>query len=1808
MLEALAIQLGVRAGIWGSIYLLNRGLGSLVFRGDDTKPPRPQEFDIARTSEGTTIPIIYGTCRVDSPVLVWFGNQSTRSVGTGYAYGIDMLLVLGAPTYTFEGYGAWPRADGGSPRYRVTRFWWGDLTPDFLPNPPALAQLEHTNTALVAGSAIFGGDGAGGGLNLHIQFFDGRKDQKITAYPLPYAGPGYDATQIDFSFTRAGVDRSLVPGYRHQMLLSIDAQLDGLRAGIGESPRIPQISVEITSESGNPAWVIYDLLAAPVWRLNYGNIDLASFTAAAAVFNAEGHKYDRVLVTSMDANEVIAGILNQTDSVLFEDRATGLWTLRAVRGGYDPDATAVITVDNVIGRPKLELIGEGGAANKLIVNFTDRVNRYAPGKVEASKIANIALRDYRIAPITLDFPGICDRATATKVCARQLNVFGRALRVLSVKTNRELFAVNTSDPVKVVLPELKLNGVFFRVLDVDDGQLADGAMELSLIEDVFDNTAGALPVGPSETTDVDLFPIAERKIVESPRFFNNQLYVAGTFADPETPHMMAAWMREDDDSMLALEESKLVAWSTDVPRQAFGNNARLVADYPRTADPYDTATGLIISASDPLAANGAPALESEIAAGANLLMIDDEVIAFESIFDNGDGTFSLSRVWRGLLDTVPADHAAGAAIYAIDATNVGMKNRTAGTTVTSLRSTSSAGINVEVHGVLGEGVDALAIVGRASKRYPVADLQLSGLDAVGTLGTGGGYKAVSLLEGDFTLTAKRRDRLSTSVVRGDAASQSPEAGTTYSVWTRKVGNDWIRIASGLTTPDAANLLLGASGHGTIDVGVSTDVGTGTGVSVEWQRPTVRVVAPHWRNLLANPHFLSAAGTPSTSGWTTVGVGNFSANAASGLYRSAVPLSYAGAYVQATNPIEGSTSIIKQTVDVRGYVGARLSAMLTFYSKNTDTDDTITGRIEGLAADGTTVLCSAEATSVSGGTTTWMRTDVTCPLTAGVASIRVTFVCGTTSLVPNMKLAEPSLRIGQLDVELCGDTFDAGTISPWTNSVNSFSIATSRPYANRNGASTTYVQAGAFNNSSIYRDFTMGDGFEYGRVVVTLAQMSSVAGDTGTITVTGRLSGVDVVSAGGVGEVLSPTDAWFRRTVVLDVTTPIDTIRVTLSGSRTSGGGGLCGACFDDISVLVHKELSPSSETRSDFSAPALQKRARSWQEFHLSYPSLPVPVGLFGNGNASVSSMHNRGWAAAWSDGLTHPPGSIAAQYGGGVGSSPALRFSSAPASSAIDLQVSGGTLELGDFGSGAPFSVVVKFRTDGRPSAAFGLIGRRSATGVGWGIQVDAAGHAVAVAQGTFGAKTATSASTVNDDALHQVALTYNPGTPGRLRIYVDRRGYTEVLTSTGLGEISIGASTPLRLGRDALSSASLGGDLLEAQIFDRTLTQAQVESMFTLGADPSGSITTYVRNAPAYVDGAPDAGGATLALLSTDQVAIGYHAASLTQGLALCPAYTNKAPAFDFANTAWQHSVGATKITGIVDPTGLARGARYSLTNAAGAQLTSIPVSSVANINATFWLRTPNANHMTARLLDSDGNLKQSIMFVPGNVPTWQRFDIAFTGWDGSTPTCQIELRPGSDPIDLDVCHVVGIHQPATIQETASPTMIPMPLTAIGGVYATLATSIAGRFVADGELDVSGACLDATPVDSAVIVEAGNSSSAINRRALMPGSFSRPEMIFWDGSAATTFMFGSAGLDWRTPWRLRGRWNRAGLIDNASNYVSLDATGSVSSSAVALTSEWATDTTVVPGLALGVSAINAYHVSAYISSITARTRESAA
>jgi hypothetical protein len=1770
----IAAQLGIQVGLWAiNKYLL-----------DDRQKlpkPKPEGLEFAQTKIGSPIPYLAGTVRVDNSVLAWHGNHSAKPYGVNqFTYGLDMVLELGVPMWD-EAAAPWSSWRATRPP-KVRRVWWGDK--EILLKDSGLQKvLTHASENFV--TLQLGSDGM---LNVRMSFFDGRSDQTLT-------GLMRDALLL------AGTADELIPGYRHKMLLGIYA---GGVAGstIGFNPRVPAISAEVQalgpeaiSVDANPAWVLYDLLCRPVFGLGFDpdDVDIASFEAAADTLTGEGHGCSIVIQTTEEAPRVFASVLAQIDADIFIDPATGLLRLRLIRADYDPGTIPVLDADNVIGWPTIETVSDRSLVNAVNVHFTDRSRGYKDDIAAAQSDDTGALRPNQRNVLDFQAPGCTTAALARVIAARELSVGSQPLTSIRARVNREFYDVVIGDAIKVNLPDDQIENQVFRVMHADLGQLADGAIELVLIRDVFDQVAGAYPV-PEAETEPTLLPLRTRLATEAPWWLQYRGFVDGVLASLADQRLLAAAVaepdaplannaRHDSESGGLTGDLSTTTPAADVPQQFFRATATVATAYPATAAPYDTTTGIVIENTGGVLPNSAllwdelGATEAQIASyGTCLALLGEELIAFRSVTNLGAGQYRLNNVWRGLLDTVPADHAIGARLYLLDTDAIG---RRAWPDDFHARVSAIPSYKIYAGSDGVDGSDDLEIAGRASRELPAADLRIRGYDLDGTARSPaatqtypllGDFVAASRLEAAVDVAARARTLEHPYVVRGDDATSYPAAaGTTWALYGQKHGEDEVAITGygALATPNATAALLGEVGHGDIDIILHT---VGPDGRRGWQSPRARVIAPTWRDLLANGSADYAALLP---GWTA-DMGTWAVQTGtSSLSRTAT-----GRWLQPSVGADG-VARIEQVVAVSGFTPTGLVALATLYARGFDGDatDTATITIIALDANGGT-LATGSAAAFAAPTTHWRRGEHELTLPAGTASVAVRVTLDSDDeATPDVGVTRVQLQVGQMSDELLTDPSFDGGLGSWTNVSNSFVLNTANVHSSRNGTLNA-AQGGAFASSEIRQDVAIPTGYAYGVALLTLARSTTIAGDTGTVTLEVLDGGGAVLASATTGAEHSfpgGVDTWERRRLAVQLPDGAVTLRTRLIATRAAGAGN-SGACFDDLSLRVHKDLDPVFEHDFDFSAPLWRVAPVNWQRAWLDWPTLSAaPIMVWDGASVTPSVQPSEqldGPAFAWSDASTPDPAAFVGYWDVGpdaddvdgdlehVTSIDAYQLTRAIAASAVDLQVSGDDdvsgEEYGAFAVDEDFSVAILFRTD-EPTfgGACGLVGRRGNTGLGWGLRLDATGQLQCVMQGASGTATATGGTSLADRAPHWAFLVHDAAAT-TLRLY-DDRGSVVTASTAAIGSIAA-AGAPLRIGRDGPASATGGLQIARVLIWRAKLEVADIAAIAPVildSGDPTGFAGGFTSNRVVWLPGPDGADGARLVRYPVNTSHVAYWASGY--GLALTAGNTNKIPSHDFTDgDFWNAETANVALThDLVDPTGLPRGVRVTTTSAdEGITCRPVTMGVGTPLSVVLWARTADGVARTLKV--------QLIDDVPATIDTetvaltglWQRFTVSLGPWANSTPEATLRFALDSTG-SFDLAHVLwagfGSDIPLAVQDAG---------VTISDTERDHVDTIPAQANHEGELYVEGVALMATPTAGATIVSVDDGSTDLGKRAIEIAAAAVPRFAHHDDTPTQTNTDGAA-IDWSAAWTLRARWNRLELPESLGEQVGLVVDGSADS-----------------------------------------------
>jgi hypothetical protein len=461
--------------------------------------PRPEGGAVPQTDEGSAVPLVYGRARVRAPVIAWIGNWLPSPAGPNnrFDYMVDMTFVVGVPFY------------GGAAT--LQQMYAGDFVLTLVGATDSNPLPGKTNSVSSNAFNVFGGPDGGGGIFGDVEFFDGRPDQQISD------GLEDDAfhpfTQTEGSMTGArfashpagtgGVDATLIPGYRNQMVCTLwDWSIGGQPNFSSYSFDVRSLSTGSASDLGrsladdaDPAAVIYDLLTSPWAKLGFPveKIDRPSFEAVSLTLFTERHGYSRAIEQLDDASNLINDVLKQIDGLFYEEPTTGKIVLRLVRSDYDVNGLDDVNPDNATLQ-SYAVQGWNETINQVRLKFTDRPNNYADGLSIAQDGANATAQPGRgVRSMDVTMPGCCSSELAVRLASRELAFASLPTVRATVVVDRSFQARRPGDVVTFTWPELSITKMVMRIARMNLGQLHAGAITLDLIRDVFDQTLGAFP-------------------------------------------------------------------------------------------------------------------------------------------------------------------------------------------------------------------------------------------------------------------------------------------------------------------------------------------------------------------------------------------------------------------------------------------------------------------------------------------------------------------------------------------------------------------------------------------------------------------------------------------------------------------------------------------------------------------------------------------------------------------------------------------------------------------------------------------------------------------------------------------------------------------------------------------------------------------------------------------------------------------------------------------------------------------------------------------------------------------------------------------------------------------------------------------------------------------------------------------------------------------------------------------------------------------------------------------------------------------
>lgn len=629
---------------------------------------------------------------------------------------------------------------------------------------------------------LFGGEKSEGGLVGTLYYLPGAADQTVPSFvanALAQEGalvPNFRGTTTAFYDGMISQNNPYLKDWKFRVRRST--------AGWDREPWYPIKAAIGMGQNGfgqtsvwgmNPAHIIYECTTNRVWGrgLPPSVIDEESFISAANTLCDEGFglclRWDRTDSISSFINEVIDHI----GGALYIDRTTGLLTLKLFREDYDPDELPVFSYDSGLLEIKED---DAGAAtenfNEIVVTYHDQVND-EPRQIRVHNLGAIQATG-SIVSQSAEYRGVPTPELAVRLAERDLLANANWLRRFTLKLDRRGWKIAPGSVFKISVPSRNIESMVLRAGVVNDSEMKEGSVVVKAIQDVFGlaETSYLEYTVPAWTPpDRTARPVFLQAAVEADyRTVFQRLSPADLAATPDTQCTLATFGRAPTALSQSYDVASYVSPESYVNRGSgdFTPSAYLVG-------------GMSIYQTEILFQS---AQNFEAIDVGEAVMIGSELCRVDAI-DLDAGTMTVAR---GCVDTLPAVHPAGTAIWLAEGyggTDFRDYTPAEEVFVKLLTKTSSDLLDVDSATEM-----SVVMAQRFFRPYPPGNFRINGEP----------YANVAYSDQEIDLTWAHRDRVGQQdrLIPHGEGDEGPEAGTTYNIRVYDNTDTLLRTVTGLS--------------------------------------------------------------------------------------------------------------------------------------------------------------------------------------------------------------------------------------------------------------------------------------------------------------------------------------------------------------------------------------------------------------------------------------------------------------------------------------------------------------------------------------------------------------------------------------------------------------------------------------------------------------------------------------------------------------------------------------------------------------------------------------------------------------------------------------------------------------------------------------------------------------------------------------------------------------------------------------------------------------------------------------------------
>lgn len=401
----------------------------------------------------------------------------------------------------------------------------------------------------------------------------------------------------------------------------------------------------------NPAHIIRECLTDGVWGMGYtdADIDETTFQKAADRLYDERLGMSVLWDRQVPLEDFIQEVVRQADAVLRVNRRTGKFELILVRADYDKETLLTLDPSNVQKIEEFSRPSFGELVNSVTVNFWD-AQTGKEGSLSVQDIALIATQG-SVINTTVQYPGVTNQSIASRLAGRDLKTLSNPLLSCTLYTNQDARELNVGDVFKLTWPDYLVEDMVMRVTSIAYGDGRSKRIKIQAAQDIFD-----LPAAVMDEDQEDLWedpsqpptPASDRLIMEATYFDLIQRLgytpLTQELSDiPELGYFLATAGKPSDGVINMNLRVDSGAGYEDVGVIDFCPTGKLSAPLGK----FDTAAVLT------------DVVDGDLFEVGTWAYVGEELVEVEA-WDVTTGDITLKR---GLLDTIPAEHAAGTVLF-----------------------------------------------------------------------------------------------------------------------------------------------------------------------------------------------------------------------------------------------------------------------------------------------------------------------------------------------------------------------------------------------------------------------------------------------------------------------------------------------------------------------------------------------------------------------------------------------------------------------------------------------------------------------------------------------------------------------------------------------------------------------------------------------------------------------------------------------------------------------------------------------------------------------------------------------------------------------------------------------------------------------------------------------------------------------------------------------------------------------------------------------------------------------------------------